>query len=149
MLWRVRGVCWEYLQPPSSIPVTGGQQSTPKCRCSSTRLHGVTYGIHQSWQSALWKLQMSRKKHFVHPWPILFNIIRRESFHVTPCQHEWNLSLSRGSGINFTPLSDVQKAHHSLKMNSYERKWCFLFKTRYTHNIKTFASSKGILRRKS
>jgi hypothetical protein len=30
-------------------------------------------------------------------------------------------SLSRGSRINFTPVSEAQKAHHSLKMNSYER----------------------------
>ena len=50
-----------------------------------------------------------------------FNIIWRESFHVTPCQHEWILRLSRGSRIHFTPVSDVQKAHHSLRMNSYER----------------------------
>jgi len=118
---RVIGVYREYLQPPSSIPVTEAAEYSE----TSVLFYQTTRRYKRNAPILTVNAAKNFRCHgntFCSSLTHTFNIIRRESFHVTPCQHEWILSLSRGSGINFTPLSDVQKAHHSLKMNSYERK---------------------------
>ena len=115
----------EYLPPPCYIPImeATGSSETAVHFYQTTQRHipeGNNFHNHRR------KTVRINCNKLCSSLIYTFNIMRRESFHVTPCQHEWILHLSRGSRINFTPVSDAQQAHHSLKMNSYERKrWLY------------------------